>query len=152
LSLRNGGFATASAAEMGFKPAGDNSKKAAPHPSAFRRGIGLHRPRNEALLFCDRALGFDFWVAGENTRVFQISGKSAWRLGTISQMCRQPAACRTAMEVFESMVMPTDFKGRRFAMGSIVRVRLEEFSDEQMFEFGASHALRLDTNQADRIA
>src|ERR1700716_611024 len=38
LSLRNGGFATGSAAEcsaaeMGFKPSGDSSKKAAPHPS-----------------------------------------------------------------------------------------------------------------------
>jgi hypothetical protein len=40
LSLRDGGFATGSAAEMGLKPAADSSKKAAPHPSAFRCGIG----------------------------------------------------------------------------------------------------------------
>jgi hypothetical protein len=136
---------------MGFKPAGDSSKKAAP-PSAFRCGIGLHRARKEALLFAIARLGLISASQARTLRVFQISGKSAWRLGTISQMCRQPAACKTAMEVFESMVMPTDFKGRRFAMGSIVRVRQEEFSDEQMFEFGASHTLRLDTNQADRIA
>ena len=40
LSLRNGGFATGSAAEMGWKPDGDSSKKAAPDPSALRGGIG----------------------------------------------------------------------------------------------------------------
>jgi hypothetical protein len=40
LSLRDGGFATGSAAEMGLKLAPDSSKKAAPHPSAFSCGIG----------------------------------------------------------------------------------------------------------------
>jgi hypothetical protein len=30
LSLRNGGFATGSGAEMGFKPAGDSSKRQLP--------------------------------------------------------------------------------------------------------------------------
>jgi hypothetical protein len=38
------------------------------------------------LLFCDRvgiALEFDFRVAGENIRAFQISGKSGRPLGTV---------------------------------------------------------------------
>jgi hypothetical protein len=54
---------------------------------------------------------FDFRAAGENIRAFQISGKSGRRLELPSEPCREPAVCRIAIRIFESIVTPIDFKG-----------------------------------------
>jgi hypothetical protein len=67
------------------------------------------------LLFCDGvriALEFDFRVAGENIRAFQISGNQDEPLELFSEPCRGLAACRIAIRIFESIVMAVDFTGR----------------------------------------
>jgi hypothetical protein len=71
------------------------------------------------------ALEFDFRVAGENIRAFQISGKSGGSFGVFSEPRRDPAGCRIIDSNLQSILMPSDFKGR-FAVESIARVGAEE--------------------------
>src|SRR5216684_6127144 len=55
---------------------------------------------------------FDFHVAWGNIRAFQISDKSGGPFGRLSEPCRGLAAAELAFRIFESLVMPIDFKGR----------------------------------------
>jgi hypothetical protein len=67
------------------------------------------------LLFYDLVgivLELDFRVVGENIRVFQISGKSRWSLGAVSEGNREEYSL-PGVEGFKSssVAMPIDFKG-----------------------------------------
>lgn len=54
---------------------------------------------------------FDFRVAGENIRTFQISDKSGGRLEPFQNCVANIRGAESAARSFESIVTPIDFKG-----------------------------------------
>jgi hypothetical protein len=82
-----------------LSPLATARKRQLPTPVPFAAESVTIALKKEALLFCDRALGFDFCVAGENIRAFQISGIPSTKTAVCPAPMLQPFAARLSVEL-----------------------------------------------------